>query len=46
MTKILQAESTLKMLENSNPPDDWQTLLEQAQNEVSRLKETIEQIPD
>ena len=33
-----------KMLKNGNPPDDWQTLLEQAQKAVNRLEETIEQI--
>ena len=35
-----------KMLKNDNPPDDWQTLLEQAKSEINRLEETIEQIPD
>ena len=33
-----------KMLENGNPPDDWQTLLEQAESKINLLEKTIEQI--
>ena len=35
-----------KMLENGNPPDDWQMLLAQAKSEVSRLENRIEQIQE
>ena len=27
-----------KMLENGNPPDDWNDLLEEAQGETNRLE--------
>ncbi|ACK73897.1 conserved hypothetical protein (plasmid) [Gloeothece citriformis PCC 7424] len=35
-----------KMLESGNPPDDWNDLVKEAQNQIKRLEQIINQDPD